>query len=79
MNALRERFTSSSQKAGSGGGRRKRANFLVRSSATLTAKLIFSTIYTVILVALLYVAKVHFEWADLYQIGDHIVLFFQRL
>ncbi len=70
FNALRERFAPKPVRSASG---RRRAGFIKRKTATLTAKLIFSLLYTVVLVALLYVVQYHWHWANLYDLGNEFV------
>ncbi|PIE22143.1 MAG: hypothetical protein CSA62_13765 [Planctomycetota bacterium] len=70
LGTLRSRFVSD------GGGKRRRRPraLLVRAGASLTAKLIFSALYTLVLVALLYMLHHHWPSIDIYEFGDKVRL-----
>jgi hypothetical protein len=56
---------------------RRRAPLLVRWSAMLTARLIFFALYTVVIVALLFLLKRRWPVVDLYELGDRLLALFQ--
>ena len=70
--ALRSRFVDSGGDAAR--PRRRRSNLVVRAGASLTAKLIFSAIYTVVLVALLFVVNYHWPSINIYEFGQQVML-----
>ena len=70
--ALRSRFVDSGGE--SGRPRRRRGNLVVRAGASLTAKLIFSAIYTVVLVALLFLLNYHWPSINIYEFGQQVML-----
>jgi hypothetical protein len=71
---LRSRFVEN--EASAGRPQRRKANIVVRGTATLTAKLIFSTIYTVVLVVLLIVLQHHWKWLNIYDFGSRALRLF---
>jgi hypothetical protein len=56
---------------------RRRASWFVRWSARLIARFIFFALYTVVIVALLFLLKRRWPAVDLYEFGDRLLALFK--
>lgn len=56
---------------------RRRPSFLVRMTATATAKLVFFGIYTFLILVVVYLIKRNWEFLDLYELGDRALSYFK--
>jgi len=57
--------------------RRRRPSFVVRTSATMTAKLIFFSIYTFLILVVVFLVKRNWPSADVYAVGDKLLSYFK--